>query len=104
LNTSGYVVLTYRFDKEGRRYNAYCEELGTATFGRSLNEAKARLQEAILLHLNTLEDLGEREKFFHENNIKFLKSRPRTVNMRIPTKGDFFIQASIQRIPALSNN
>ncbi len=104
MNTSGYVVLTYRFDKEGRRYNAYCEELGTATFGRSLNEAKARLQEAILLHLNTLEDLGEREKFFHENNIKFLKSRPRTVNMRIPTKGDFFIQASIQRIPALSNN
>ena len=56
----GYVVLTYKFNREGKRYTAYCEELGTATFGRSLKEAEARLEEAVGLHLNTLEELGER--------------------------------------------
>jgi len=29
----GYVILTFKFRKEGRRWTAYCEELGTATFG-----------------------------------------------------------------------
>ena len=97
----GYVVLTYKFNREGKRYTAYCEELGKATFGRSLKEAEARLEEAVGLHLNTLEELGERDRFFRENNIKFLKTKPRSVNLNVPTTGHFFIHPSVQRIPAL---
>jgi predicted RNase H-like HicB family nuclease len=74
VKTQGYVVLTLKFQKKGRRWTALCEELGTATFGRSLPEADQRLKEAILLHLNTLEDVGERERFFNDNNIIELPS------------------------------
>jgi len=66
----GYIVVTAKFSKEGKKWTAYCEELGTATFGRSLLEAQERLKEAVLLHLNALEDVGERERFFRENEVK----------------------------------
>jgi len=79
LNAEGYVVLTLKFSKEGRRWTGYCEELGTATFGRSLPEADRRLKEVVLLHLNTLEDVGERERFLKEHGIKFLKTNPRDI-------------------------
>lgn len=99
---AGYVVLTYQFGMEGKRWTAYCEELGTATFGRSLKEAKERLHEAVFLHLNTLEDVGERERFFREHDIKFYKVRPKTVTVSVPTKKDIFVHPHIQKIPALS--
>jgi len=69
VKAQGYVILTLKFQKQGRRWTALCEELGTATFGRSLPEADQRLKDAILLHLNTLEDVDERERFFKENKI-----------------------------------
>jgi len=102
VGAEGYVALTYKFGLEGKRYTAYCEELGTATFGRSLWEAKERLREAVWLHLNTLEDLGERERFFKAHNIKFYEIEPQIVNVSIPAKADSFIQSDVQRIPALS--
>ena len=71
MQIHGYIIITLEFSKVGRRWTAYCEELGTATFGRSLNEAKERLCEAVVLHLNTLEDVGERERFFGDHDIKY---------------------------------
>ena len=96
----GYVVLTYRFRREGRKWSACCEELGTATFGRSLTEAQQRIQEAVLCHLNTLEDVGERDRFFNEHGIQFHRTRPRSgVSICAPADKDVFIQSHIQRIP-----
>lgn len=99
----GYVVLTYQLQKEGRRWLARCEELGTSVFGRSLPEAEKILEEAVGLHLNTLEDTGERERFFKENNILFHKVKPKAdVTVCIPLTQDVFIHPHVQRIPALS--
>ncbi|MBI4303907.1 MAG: hypothetical protein HY665_06170 [Chloroflexi bacterium] len=99
-NTAGYVVLTFKFRKTGRRWTAYCEELGTATFGRSLPEAEKRLKEAVLLHLNTLEDVGERSRFFQEHNIQFHSTKPRkSITVCLPVTESAFIQSYIQPIP-----
>ena len=99
----GYVILTYKFQKEGRRWTAHCEELGTATFGRSLPEAERRLEEAVLLHLNTLEDIGERERFFTEHGIQFHHIKPKhDVTVSIPLRQDVFIHPHVQPIPVLS--
>jgi len=76
MRESGYIILTIRFNKEGKNWVAVCEELGTSTFGRSFEEAEKRIKEAVELHLNTLEDVGERDKFFKEHKIKFYKSMP----------------------------
>jgi predicted RNase H-like HicB family nuclease len=103
VRTLGYVVLTLKFHKKGRRWTAYCEELGTATFGRSLPEADKRLKEAVFLHLNTLEEVGERERFFKEHNIKFHQTRPRdNITICLPLKKEIFVEPHIQAISELS--
>ena len=96
---AGYVVLTLQFRKEGRRWAAYCEELSTATFGRSLTEAESRLKEAVVLHVNTLEDVGERERFFQECNIRFYHTKPtRNINISTRINEGVFLQPYIQPI------
>jgi len=100
---AGYVVLTFRFHKVGRRWTAYCEELGTATFGRSLPEADKRLKEAVLLHLNTLEEVRERQRFFEEHNITFYPTRPKKdITVCLPLKESIFVQPHVQPIHELS--
>jgi len=68
--TKHFIVLTVHFEQEqDGRWTAECKELGTATFGDTLEEANQSVREAIVLHLNGLEEVGERERFFKENNI-----------------------------------
>lgn len=103
MKVAGYVVLTYVFRKADKRWTVHCEELGTATFGRSLPEAEKRLNEAVLLHLNTLEDVGERERFFEEHDIQFHLTKPReSITVSLSLKEEVFVHPHIQRIPALS--
>lgn len=103
MRTAGYVVFTFKFYKEGKRWAAYCEELGTATFGRSLPEADRKLSEAVLLHLNTLEDVRERERFFKEHNIEFYQVRPKKdIQVCLPARTDVFVHSYIQPIRELS--
>ena len=80
-----FVVLTCIFDRDGKWVTAECQELGTTAFGRNLNEAEKRLREAILLHLNTLEEVGERARFYREHKIKLYTRHPETVRPTIPT-------------------
>lgn len=98
----GYIVVTFTFRKEGRRWTAYCEELGTATFGRSPEEAEERIKEAVVLHLNTLERVGERERFFKKHDITFYPRKPRakktTVTVTAPFDRETFVYPHIQPI------
>jgi predicted RNase H-like HicB family nuclease len=100
---SNYVVVTHKFYKEKGRWIAYCEELGTSTFGRSLPEAKRRLEEAVVCHINTLEDVWERERFFRDYNIPVYPTRPTNkINISFPatSKREIFASPHIQQIPA----
>ena len=97
----GYIVLTYKYGQEGTRWTGYCEELGTATFGRSLPEAERRLEEAVELHLNTLEDVGERERFLNEQGVTFYSTKPCEVNVSIPTNERILVSSHIQALPQL---
>jgi predicted RNase H-like HicB family nuclease len=100
---TGYVVLTLEFRRVGRRWTAYCKELGTATFGRSLPEADKRIKEAVLLHLNTLEDVGERQRFFRENNIEFHRARPRkNITVCVSPRTSIFVEPHVQRLSKVS--
>ena len=92
MSAAGYVVLTLKFKKVNRRWTAYCEELGTATFGRSLPEADKKLKEAVMLHINTLEEVGERHRFFEEHNIKYYHTRPKEdITICLPLNREEFI-------------
>lgn len=99
----GYIILTHKFRKVGRRWTAYCEELGTATFGRSLNEAEKRLDEAVMLHLNTLEDVGERARFFRDHDIKYYDTKPKKdTQINVPLDENVFVRSHIQPIKELA--
>lgn len=103
MSDVGYVVLTYKFRRANRRWTAYCEELGTATFGRSLPEAEKKLEEAVGLHINTLEDVGERDRFFKEHHIELYSTKPqKDITICLPLRQEVFVHPRIQRIPALS--
>ncbi len=101
MSRSGYIVLTIEFQKVGRRWTAHCGELGTATFGRSLPEAEKRIREAVFLHLNTLEEVGERDRFFREHNIPVHPNEPEgvTVSLPVTSESDVFFQPLVQLIP-----
>lgn len=103
LTPPGYVVLTLKFRKEGDKWTARCVELGTAMFAGTLEEAEERIKEAITLHLNTLEDVGERDRFFEEHHITYHPHRPRTI--RVPTTSDerTYYQAYIPRVSRWSS-
>ena len=97
---SAYIVVTLKFRKEGKKWVAFCEELGTSTFAYSLKKAEERIKEAVVLHLNTLEDVGERERFFKENNIILHQHKPKRneLNMSPPFIPDTLSTPYIQPI------
>lgn len=85
-NVVGLAVLAFEFHKEGRLWVGECRELGTATDGRSLEKVEQELGRLVLLHLNGLEQIGERERVFEERGIKlYTPDRPlREVERIVP--------------------
>ena len=101
MNAIRYVILTFIFKKEDRRWTALCKELGTSTFGHTAQEAINKIHEAVSLHLNTVEKIGERERFFREHKIKMYTSKPKKDKaLPVPEafRKDYLIQRQIQSV------
>jgi predicted RNase H-like HicB family nuclease len=88
-----YIVLTVRFHQdEDDIWIADCMELGTSVYGKTFEEVRAQISEAVKIHLNTLEDVGERERFFRENNIRVHSGvPPKRATITSPLDGNIFI-------------
>lgn len=67
--TRGYITVTFRIHEEDGQYVGRCVELGVSSCAKSLDKALKRAQEATMLYLNTLEEVGERERVFAEAGI-----------------------------------
>ncbi len=91
-----YVTLTYRITKEGKKYSVICEELGTSTCGDSVDEAIKNIRDAIGVHLNSLEQLGERERFFRERGIRVYAAPRKTVTKPVSLNyGEFVTKQNV---------
>jgi len=99
----GYVVLTLIFEKDSEgRWLGECRELGTAVFAYSLDRAVDAMKQALELHLNTLEQSGERERFFKEHDIKIrsaLKAE-KQIQLDLPIKRGVVVQPYIHEFTA----
>jgi len=86
----GFVVLHLRFWKQDDRWYGECLELGTSTFADELETVQTELVELIELHLNSLETVRERERFFADNGIKLYTDEPapNEVTGKIAVSGD----------------
>ena len=70
LVREGHIVLTLSFEREDGQWVGTCLELGTSTFAKDIEKAQEELHELIFLHLDTLEEEGERGRFFDERGIE----------------------------------
>jgi predicted RNase H-like HicB family nuclease len=59
-------------DEETGQYVARCDELGISSFGPTIEAAFEALDDAILLYLNTLDEVGERDRTFEERGIRII--------------------------------
>ena len=95
----GFVILTLAFHKEDQSWVGVCRELGVAANGRSLDKLRAHLTDLVIVHLNGLESIGERERIFEERGIKFYTDDlPSEIDAKLPVSdADTFVEA--KRLP-----
>ena len=95
-----FVRLTLQFQKlEDGTWLAECKELGTVTQSGSLESAQEELLELVELHLNGLEDAGERERFFEEHNIIVYDFEPpKKLTIEAPSDIHIFSQPYIKSL------
>lgn len=98
---TGFIVLTVIFKFEDDVWTAECKELGTATFGDTIQEAERDIQEAILLHLNALEQVGERERFFREHDIEIYPTKPQMMHIDLPFDSGILVSQRIEPVNQL---
>lgn len=99
MQRAGYIKVTFQFHREGSQWVGECLELGTSTYAATLEETERELMELVTLHLNTLANLGERERFFSENGIEiFYNDLPKTVNIN-SVNPDFYVKAHFHNLP-----
>ena len=66
---SKYVALTLSFEREGDVWVGVCLELGTSTYADTLEACEGELRELVVEHIDVLEEIGERDRFFQEWGI-----------------------------------
>jgi predicted RNase H-like HicB family nuclease len=72
----GHVLLTITVSPEDDSYVGVCQELGTSSFGTTIDEALKATLEATSAYLEALEDSGERERVFKERGVAFYEKEP----------------------------
>lgn len=88
----GYINLTITAHRDERtnEYVVRCQELGISTMAENESQILPMITDAIALYLNTLEEVGERDRLFEEIGLTILDDEPResTVSARV-RPGDF---------------
>ena len=72
-----HIVLTYMINKEDKMFFAHCPELDIGSQGETVEEANSNLKDAVVLYLNTIEELGTRKEIFKKKNIKIYHYKPK---------------------------
>jgi predicted RNase H-like HicB family nuclease len=100
--TARKIRVTYVVQKEDGQYAAYCRELGTASCGRTVEEAFTNLHEAIWVHLNAIDEAGERDRWFEERGIQVLAAgdEPEEITLHIQLPRGAFATTDDVLIPA----
>ena len=96
-----YIRLTNIITKEDKMFFAHCPELDIGSQGETVEEANSNLKDALVLYLNTIEEIGTRKKIFKKKNIKIYnyKPKPTLKKINIPKSYDNFPYITQQAMP-----
>lgn len=83
-----FIVVTCNITKDDSTYVAICPEFDVASQGKTVEEANNNVKDAVLLYLNTIEELGTRKEIFKERKIKTYTAIPKIKKERIPVPID----------------
>lgn len=75
------VPLTIAIWREDDHWLSECVELGVGSFGSDPQDAAEQAMDAVCSYLNTLEELGERERVFAEKSISVYTGSPAEVHL-----------------------
>ena len=94
----GFIQVTLIASQEEGGYASICPELGIASQGETADEALASLRDAATVFLNTIEQLGQRERVFKERHIKVHPHEPTEVRIKLqqPSQVASFLVAPIK--------
>ena len=73
----GFIEVAFIASEEEGGYVSTCPDLGIASQGETVDEAFENIKDATLVYLNTIEQLGERERVFKERHIKIHRHEPK---------------------------
>ena len=85
---SKYVALTLSFEREGDVWVGVCLELGTSTYADTLEECQSELLEFVEAHIDVLEEIGERDRFFQKWGITLQDTPDPPAQFTIRGSGD----------------
>ena len=81
--TLGFIQVTLIASEEEGGYASVCPELGIASQGETADEAIASLRDAATVFLNTIEQIGQRERVFKERGIKVHAHEPTEFKVKL---------------------
>jgi len=87
-----YAMVTLAVHAEGEQYVADCVELGTSSYGASVQEALDNVREATLLFLNTLDELGECERVLQEQGVAIVDGGAARTRIECPPDSEVYSQ------------
>jgi len=94
MAATGFVILTLSYHQERHNWVGECLETGTSTYGRVFSKVHNELIELIDLHLNELDAVGERARFFKENGIKlYTDDAPTEISQTVRVDSEMLIEA-----------
>jgi predicted RNase H-like HicB family nuclease len=82
------LLLHTVIEKEGDLYSAICLELNVASQGKTIDEAKANLREAVELYLEDVYETGDEKEFIPrpapvEEWLKYFQAEARQLSSKI---------------------
>ena len=77
------IILTHMIKKEEKMFFAHCPELDVGSQGETIEEADNNLKDAIVLYLDTIEELGTRKDIFNKRKIKIYSYEPKPALRKI---------------------
>lgn len=88
---SGHITVQLVAEPDEGRFAAYCPDLDVASEGDTLQEAFASLQEAILLHLNSLTEHGEIWKELRQRGIALRRTAAQEITRETPLRPGTYV-------------